>query len=92
MGAIYKPFGLGVGILGGIVATKIFNFIWSKFDEEEPPKATTEIASWPKLLSAAALQGIVLKLTRLLIDRYGAKGFAALTGTWPGERRPDRVS
>lgn len=91
MGAIYKPFGIVFGLLGGMVATKIFNLIWSKFDDEKPPKATTEVAPWPKLVGAAALQGVVMKLTRLVIDRHGAKAFSFLTGTWPGEHRPDRV-
>jgi Protein of unknown function (DUF4235) len=86
---IYKPFGITMGILAGILSKKIFNWIWSKFDEEEPPKATTEIAPLPKVIAAAAVQGVTFKVTRAAVDRAGARGFAHLTGVWPGERRPD---
>jgi len=41
------------------------------------------------VLGAAALQGVVFKTTRVFVDRYGAVGWSYLTGTWPGEKRPD---
>jgi len=88
---IYKPIGLIFGILSGIIANKIFNFIWSKIDEEEPPDANTEEIVWPKLIAAVALQGVVWRVTRTLADRWIAKSFAYLTGIWPGERRPERA-
>ena len=61
----------------------------TKIDEEDPPKATTQETSWGKLLSAAAVQGVIFKMTRVVVDRYGAVGFNYLTGVWPGEKRPD---
>jgi hypothetical protein len=89
MKLIYKPFGITMGILAGILSKKIFDWIWSKFDEEEPPKPTTEMATLPKVLAAAAVQGVTFKVTRAAVDRAGAKGFAHLTGVWPGERNQD---
>jgi hypothetical protein len=89
MKLIYKPFGIIAGILGGLVAKKLFEFIWSKFDEEEPPKPTTEETNWPKVLAAAAVEGVTFKVTRAAVDRAGAQGFNYLTGVWPGEHRPD---
>ncbi|MBA2515868.1 MAG: DUF4235 domain-containing protein [Solirubrobacterales bacterium] len=89
MKLIYKPFGILFGILAALVGKRAFNFAWTKFDDEDPPKATTEEAAWPKLLAAAALQGVVFKLIRVVVDRYGARGFQYLTGVWPGEKRPD---
>jgi Protein of unknown function (DUF4235) len=89
MKLIYKPFGIIFGILAGFLSKKLFDWIWSKFDDEEPPEATTEIAPLPKVLGAAALQGVTFKVTRAAVDRAGARGFAHLTGVWPGERRPD---
>ena len=86
---IYKPFGIIFGILGGVVAKKIFDFIWSQFDEEEAPKPTTQEAPLVKVLGAAALQGMVFKGTRAAVARYGAKGFYHLTGSWPGPKRQD---
>jgi hypothetical protein len=89
MKLIYKPFGIVVGLLSGLVAKKIFGAIWGIFDQEEPPKPTTLETTWPRVLGAAAVQGATFRVTRAVVDRYGAKGFAALTGAWPGERRPD---
>ena len=89
MGLIYKPFGIALGILAGIFGKKLFDFVWTKLDDEEPPEATTEETSWARVISAAALQGVIFRVTRVAIDRYGAMGWRYLTGTWPGEKRPD---
>jgi Protein of unknown function (DUF4235) len=89
MKLIYRPIGLMLGILSGLIAKKIFDFVWTKFDEEEPPEPTTQQAAWAKLLAAAALQGVIFRSTRVLVDRYGAIGWNYLTGVWPGEKRPD---
>lgn len=89
MTVIYKPLGVTMGIIAGLLSTRLFNFLWGKFDEEDPPKANTQAANWPKLLSAAAVQGIVFKVVRVVVDRGTAKSFHHLTGVWPGERAPD---
>ena len=89
MKLIYKPIGIVLGILGGIVGRKIFDFVWTKIDDEDPPKPTTEIAPWTKVIAAAALQGVIFRVTRVVVDRNGAQGWAYLTGVWPGEKRPD---
>jgi hypothetical protein len=89
MKALYKPIGLFMGIVSALISKRIFNFLWTKIDDEEPPKGTTQNAPWVKVLGAAALQGVVFKTTRVFVDRYGAVGWSYLTGTWPGEKRPD---
>jgi hypothetical protein len=89
MKLIYKPFGIIAGILAGFLSKKLFEWVWSKIDDEEPPKPTTEETVWPKVLAAAAVEGITFKVTRAAVDRAGAQGFSYLTGVWPGERRPD---
>ena len=89
MKLIYKPFAIVLGVLAGVLARQLFSFVWSKIDEEDPPRPNTEEAEWPKVLGAAALQGAVFASTKALVERSGAKGFAHLTGVWPGERRPD---
>jgi hypothetical protein len=89
MKLIYKPFGIVLGIIAGLIGRQLFNFVWGKLDEEEPPEATTEEAPWAKVLGAAALQGAIFAAVRATVNRSGAKGFAHLTGVWPGERRPD---
>jgi Protein of unknown function (DUF4235) len=90
MGLIYKPFGIILGLLGGLVGKRIFDLAWEKIDDEDPPKGTTEQASWPKIIAAAAMQGVIFKTVRVVVDRYGAIGWHYLTGVWPGEKRPDR--
>jgi hypothetical protein len=89
MGVIYKPFGLLLGIFAGLLGKRVFNFVWTKIDDEDPPKATTQASTWAKVLAAAAVQGLIFKGTRVVVDRYGAMGWYYLTGAWPGEKRPD---
>jgi Protein of unknown function (DUF4235) len=89
MGLIYKPIGLVLGILGGLLGKKLFDFVWTKIDDEEPPEATTRDVAWPRLLGAAALQGVIFRTVRFAVDRYGAIGWHYLTGVWPGEEKPD---
>jgi hypothetical protein len=86
---IYKPIGITVGILTGLLSKKLFEAIWGVLDREEPPKPTTKEARWPKVLAAAAVQGVTFKVTRAVVDRAGAEGFEHLTGIWPGERRQE---
>lgn len=89
MKLIYKPFGLILGLLAGFAGKRLFDFAWEKIDDEDPPKGTTLESSWAKIIGAAALQGVIFKVTRVVVDRYGAIGWNYLTGSWPGERRPD---
>ena len=89
MKLLYKPFGLLFGILGGLLGKRFFDFVWTKLDDQEPPEPTTQEADWSKVLAAAAVQGMIFWGTRAAVDRYGAKGWYYLTGSWPGEKRPD---
>lgn len=88
MKIIYKPFGIILGILAGLASKNLFEWIWSKFDDEEPPKPTTQETELPKVLAAAAVQGVTFKVTRAAVDRAGARGFEHLTGIWPGPKQP----
>jgi hypothetical protein len=89
MGLIYKPIGLGLAILAALLGKRVFNFAWTKIDDEEPPEATTLETTWPRLLAAAAVQGVIFKVVRVVVDREGAIVWHHLTGHWPGEKRPD---
>ena len=89
MKLIYKPFGIVFGILAGLLSKKLFEAVWGIFDKEEPPKPTTLQTTWPKVIGAAVVEGVTFKVTRAAVDRVGAKGFAAVTGFWPGEKAPD---
>jgi hypothetical protein len=86
---LYKPIGLLLGLLAGLIGKKAFDFAWTKIDDQDPPKGTTKDAPWPRILAAAALQGVIFKTVRVTVDRYGAIAWQYLTGFWPGEKRPD---
>jgi Protein of unknown function (DUF4235) len=85
MKLIYRPIGYICGFVAGLVAKRIFDFIWAKIDKEDPPEGTTQYAPWAKVVGAAALQGMIFKSTRVIVDRYGAIGWHYLTGAWPGK-------
>jgi hypothetical protein len=89
MKILYKPFGLVVGIIAGLLARQVFNEIWGHIDDREPPKPTHEETTWPQVLGAAAVQGATFAVTKAAVNRSGAKGFQWLTGVWPGDKRPE---
>jgi Protein of unknown function (DUF4235) len=90
MKLLYKPFGIIIGLIAGFLARQVFNQIWGHIDDREPPKPTTEEASWGQVLTAAAVQGLTFSVTKAAVDRSGAKAFQWLTGFWPGEKRPEK--
>lgn len=89
MTLIYKPIAIVLGLIAGFVGRKIFDQVWGLIDDEEPPKPNTQLASWPKVLAAAAVEGLTFRVTRAAVERAGASGFHSLTGSWPGEREPE---
>ena len=91
MKLLYKPFGVIAGIVGGLLARRLFTVVWGAIDDEEPPEAKTERASWTRVVAAAAVQGATFSATRAVVDRAGARAFQHLFGVWPGERKPDRA-
>jgi hypothetical protein len=90
MKIVYKPFGIIFGLLAGFVSKKLFNVVWGIFDKEEPPKPTTKETTLPKVLAAAAVQGLTFRITRAAVDRAGACGFEFFTGIWPGDKRQEK--
>ncbi|HSC03477.1 MAG TPA: DUF4235 domain-containing protein [Solirubrobacteraceae bacterium] len=89
MKILYKPFGIIAGLIGARIATAIFKAVWARIDEEEPPKPTTEDASFPKVVAAAALEAATMASIGAVVDRAGARAFHHLTGFWPGEKQED---
>ena len=85
---LYKPLGLLVSVLGGLVAGALFKRVWKAVaHEDEAPEATDERRGWGEVITAAAAQGAVFGGVKAAIDRAGATGFARLTGAWPGDTK-----
>ena len=83
---LYKPVGMLVSILGGVLAGVIFKRVWKiTAGEDEAPRATDARRSWREVLVAAALQGAVFALVKAAVDRGAAEGTRKLTGVWPGD-------
>lgn len=86
---IFTPISLILGLVAGIVGKKIFEKLWGVIDDEEPPKPEHREFSWPKLISALLAEGAIFRLVKGLTDHGARTGFSKLTGTWPGEERPE---
>jgi len=89
MKLLYKPFGIIAGLIGARIARAIFVSVWARIDQDDPPKPTTEDASFPKVVGAAALEAATMAGIGAVVDRAGARVFHHLTGIWPGERQED---
>jgi Protein of unknown function (DUF4235) len=83
---LYKPLGLVVSIVGGILASTVFKQVWKKAaGEEDAPDALQSEYGWREIMIAAALQGAIFGLVKAVLDRGAAQGFRRLTGSWPGD-------
>jgi hypothetical protein len=81
----YKPIGLGGSIIAASAASAVFKQIWRRVaHEEDAPSALQSEYSLPKVLIAAAIQGLIFAVVKALVERTGAQVFQKLTGAWPG--------
>jgi predicted metal-dependent enzyme (double-stranded beta helix superfamily) len=89
---VYKPLGMLVSVLGGILAGAIFKKAWKiAAGEEEAPQATDAHRGWGEVLLAATLQGAIFAVVKAAVDRAAASGVRKATGVWPGvEGEPGR--
>jgi Protein of unknown function (DUF4235) len=86
---LFAPIGIGAGLVAGFAAQKVFDRVWSAIDDEEPPEPDTREVSIPKMIGALALEGAIFRLAKGFAEHGARSGFAALTGRWPGEERPE---
>jgi Protein of unknown function (DUF4235) len=83
----YKPLGMATSVVGGLVASALFQRLWKLMShQDDAPKATEQGRRWHEVLVAAALRGAIFGLVTAAIDRGGAVGFQRATGAWPGEK------
>ena len=89
MGAIFTPIGLVLGLAAGQVSKKIFDFLWGLIDDEEAPRPKHREIPFVKLIAALVVEGAIFRLVRGMTDHGSRRVFSRLTGTWPGEERPE---
>jgi len=89
MKILFLPFSIIGGLVAGMLSKKLFDFVWGMVDDEEAPRAKHRDVSVGKLVAALVIEGAVFRAVRGVADHYTRRGFAALTGSWPGEARPE---
>jgi len=88
---LFAPLSIIGGILAGLVGSKLFEFIWGRIDDREPPEPADRETTWLKLGIALALQGAIFRLVRGAFDHGARRAFLKSTRTWPGESKPDEA-
>jgi hypothetical protein len=85
---IFLPFSIGTGLLAGVIGKKTFERLWGTIDDQEPPKPENRRVQLGKLALALGIEGAVFRLVKGLVDHGSRRGFARLTGSWPGDEEP----
>jgi hypothetical protein len=80
---------LPISLIAGLIGKKLFTVVWGVIDDEEAPKPEHRDIQIAKLLLALAIEGIIFSITRGLVGHGARHAYARLTGSWPGEERPD---
>ena len=82
---LYTPLSITTSVAGGLLASALFAQIWKRIDDgDQPPPDPKDLnRSTAKVLSGAALQGLVFGVVRAAVDRAGARGYRAITHESP---------
>jgi hypothetical protein len=88
---LFLPFSIAAGLIAGFLTKKIFDGVWSLFDDQEAPEAEHKEVSLVKLALALGIEGAVFRAVRGLVDHSARRGFYNLTGSWPGDEAPERT-
>jgi hypothetical protein len=86
---LFVPFSILGGVIAGLVGKKTFEGLWGVFDDQEAPDPKHRLIEWKKLIPALLLEGAIFRAFRGLFDHGSRRAFRKLTGSWPGEERPD---
>lgn len=81
----YTPASIGVSVVGGMIASKVFAQAWKRISDEEDAPSPRDLDDYStrEVLLGAALQGLIFGLVKAALDRAAAKGFKRLTGESP---------
>jgi hypothetical protein len=86
---LFVPFSVIGGIIAGIIGKKTFERLWGALDRQEPPDPKDREIEWQKLIPALLIEGAIFRTIRGLFDHASRSAFSKLTGSWPGDERPD---
>ncbi len=82
--AMYKSTSLACSLLGSMIATKIFNRVWSAARHDEtPPSAAALDQRMRDVLVTAVLHGAVVGVMRAVLERGNARSVGRVTGAEP---------
>jgi len=91
MRLFYKVFAKITGGLAARLGKAVFKSMWSRIDQDEPPKATHLDASLSKVVVGATLEAATMAATSAVVERATASTFSYLFGVTP-ERNPKKPS
>ncbi|MFF0056950.1 DUF4235 domain-containing protein [Streptomyces microflavus] len=81
----YKPVGMALGAVSGMIAGAAFKQAWKLIEGEgDAPDALDEDRPWAQILLAAAVQGAIFAVVKAAVERSGAQATRRVTGSWPG--------
>jgi hypothetical protein len=86
---LFIPFSVLGGIVAGMIGQKAFEALWGIFDHEDAPDPKHREIPLQKLIPALVLEGAIFRTVRGLFDHGARQAFSRLTGSWPGEERPE---
>jgi Protein of unknown function (DUF4235) len=86
---LFIPFSIVGGLIAGFAGRQLFAGLWRLIDDQEAPDASHREAEWWKVVVASSLKGAVFAGTKAVADRSSRSAFLSLTGSWPGEKKPD---
>jgi hypothetical protein len=90
MKLVFIPVSILGGLIAGLISQKAFDAIWGKVDEQEPPHPDQREVNLAKLVIALLIEGAIFRLVKGLFDHAARRGFARMTGAWPGEESPEK--
>jgi hypothetical protein len=86
---VFTPLSLIAGLAAGQVAKKVFDKAWGIATDVEAPRPKHRDIDLLPLLVALLVEGAIARVIRGYVDHGMRRGWARLTGSWPGEERPE---